>query len=432
MNSPIERVRYYDGEYLRAFDFAADQAYHVNMRRRLNMALHLYGIVEGLQLKDTSDPSTGISQVSVTSGMAIDPFGREIFLLAPYTFDDVADVNANRITVSQLYEVWIQYVRVADTPPSVGYAACDTTAQNTRWLETFKIVLLNKATPKHPPPPQVTDDISEDETPDPDTSNGVFLGRIHAAPGSTKGVFSLKDASGNTIHQPTLTYVGLRAQSIQPPDYPDTTSPAVSILSPSDPLVPPLGVEVLSDLFCEQNLIVGQDFLVSPAPNPPTPPPFPSPTGNLKVASDLFLQGNLYSDVSGAWLNLAQLIAALVPDVLVGSKEVFTPGTLPTVDHGTYIFSVSSSRLSSVGSANVSVAVATFQTNTQSILAQILGPGDQVSVQVTPLKPNPGGSNTFDVSVNWSVTPSGNDAAGFFSIGIVELTISYVVICYPG
>src|SRR4051794_36350203 len=101
MTPPIERLRYYDGEYLRAFDFAAEQGYHNDMRRRLNMALHLYGIVEGLQLTVTSPAN--ITQVLISPGMAIDPYGREILLLAPYTFDDQADVQANRIINPKTY-----------------------------------------------------------------------------------------------------------------------------------------------------------------------------------------------------------------------------------------------------------------------------------------------------------------------------------------
>jgi len=432
MTPPIERVRYYDGEYLRAFDFAAEQAYHVDMRRRLNMSLHLYGIVEGLQLQDNSDASTGISQVSIISGMAIERFGREIFLLAPYTFDDVADVNANKITVSQIYEVWIQYIRGADTPPSVGYAACDATAQNTRWLETFKIVLLNQATSMTPPVPRVTDDISEDETPDPDTSNGVFLGFVNVTLGSTTGVFSLKDNKGNLITQPPLIYIGLRAQNIQPPDYPDTTSPAFGILNPNSPITPPLGVEVQSNLFCDQNLMVGQDFAVVPPPAPTQPPQFPSLKGNLKVASDLFLQGNLYTNVSGAWLNLPQLVATLVPDVLVGILQVKSPSPFEQ-PNGTFAFTVTSSRLKNIGSATASASIASVQWNTKKILADNMIDADQVLVQIlqnVSAAPSSTTNNACDVKVKWVVGPSWTVAGKFIS-GIVDLWISYVVVCYP-
>ena len=36
MSNQIERLRYYDGEYLRSYDFTDEQAYHIEMRRRLN------------------------------------------------------------------------------------------------------------------------------------------------------------------------------------------------------------------------------------------------------------------------------------------------------------------------------------------------------------------------------------------------------------
>ena len=95
MTPPIDRVRYYDGEYLRAFDFADEQTYHMEMRRRLNMALHLWGIVEGLDI--TKDTEAGITQYAIEPGMAIDPYGREILVFAPYVLDETV-LTANQET----------------------------------------------------------------------------------------------------------------------------------------------------------------------------------------------------------------------------------------------------------------------------------------------------------------------------------------------
>src|SRR5581483_4389990 len=169
MTPAIQRIRYYEGEYLRAFDFAAEQGYHVDMRRRLNMALHLNGIGVGLQLVG-SPAGVVVSQVYMTPGMGIDEYGREVYLTAPYTFDDQADVLANRISSKSYYYVWLKYQRVADTPPSAGYAVCNASGQTTRWRESYKVVLQQTSPPTKPPasgrPPAVTDDISEE---DPDT-----------------------------------------------------------------------------------------------------------------------------------------------------------------------------------------------------------------------------------------------------------------------
>ena len=50
VSSQIDRVHFYERQYLRAFDLEAEQAYHLQMRRRLNLALHLWGIVDGFNV----------------------------------------------------------------------------------------------------------------------------------------------------------------------------------------------------------------------------------------------------------------------------------------------------------------------------------------------------------------------------------------------
>jgi hypothetical protein len=434
MTPPIERLRYYDGEYLRAFDFAAEQAYHVDMRRRLNMALHLYGIVEGLQL--SSITQAGISQVSVSAGMAIDPYGREILLLAPYTFDDQVDVGANRITVDGTYEVWIKYQRNADTPPSNGYAACNVTDQTTRWRETYKIVLLKKSNPVDVP--AVTDDISE-EDPDTDVSNGVLLGVVAVSPNSTTGAFSLVDKLNNPLKQPELTYVGLRAQRVVCPV--DVTG--FDVLAKQKGLTPPTSLDLEANVFAQQNLIVGDDFVVDqtkiqPPPKPVAPAVFPNPTGNVKVASDLFLQGNLYRTIGGKWLSFEEQVKALVPDVLVGIFQVTSPS--PTdQSNGTFQFSVTSNRLKKIGSASATAAIAAVKWNTILEIFNNIQATDQFLVQIKQhVSASPSGTidNGCDVQVAWEVAPTfqipqGGGQPAKYESAIVELWISYVVVCYP-
>jgi len=66
-------------------------------------------------------------------------------------------------------------------------------------------------------------------------------------------------------------------------------------------------------LFLQQNLIAGDDFAIDHQKILPAPPSaFPSLSGNVKIASDVFLQGNLYTHCDLAhpdlWLNLDQCI----------------------------------------------------------------------------------------------------------------------------
>ena len=77
--NPVQRLRYFDGEYLRSYDFTDEQTYHIEMRRLMNRKLHLYGIIYGLEIvqDDDSVPSTNSYFFSIAPGMAIDKSGRE-------------------------------------------------------------------------------------------------------------------------------------------------------------------------------------------------------------------------------------------------------------------------------------------------------------------------------------------------------------------
>lgn len=76
MNGTPTEVNYYPGQYLTANLFRAEQAYHVTMRERHNLAGHDWGIALGLRL------SAGY----VDAGYAIDGYGRELVLSARTSF----------------------------------------------------------------------------------------------------------------------------------------------------------------------------------------------------------------------------------------------------------------------------------------------------------------------------------------------------------
>ena len=78
----IERPNYYQLQFLGADDFKAEQAYHRDMRRRHNIGPHRWGIVTGLELVERPRDGGGFD-VYIEPGMAIDGFGREIFIVAP-------------------------------------------------------------------------------------------------------------------------------------------------------------------------------------------------------------------------------------------------------------------------------------------------------------------------------------------------------------
>jgi hypothetical protein len=96
MITTIDRVHFYERQYLRSFDLTAEQLYHIEMRRRLNLSLHLWGIVDGLDLRP-SDVVPGLPQAyHVSRGMAIDAYGREIVVPLDYPLTQ-ADLERNRI-----------------------------------------------------------------------------------------------------------------------------------------------------------------------------------------------------------------------------------------------------------------------------------------------------------------------------------------------
>src|SRR2546423_12577366 len=71
----IKRTNYFTSQFLVEADFKDEQAYHLEMRRLHNRALHVWGVVDGLTVS-----KTGAREVTVSEGMVIDGQGREIVL----------------------------------------------------------------------------------------------------------------------------------------------------------------------------------------------------------------------------------------------------------------------------------------------------------------------------------------------------------------
>ena len=81
LKDPAERVNYFSGQLLRADDFRSDQDYHRSKAHLHNRMLHGSGIVGGLEVTSESN------QLNVEPGLAIDGYGREIFVAEPQTVD---------------------------------------------------------------------------------------------------------------------------------------------------------------------------------------------------------------------------------------------------------------------------------------------------------------------------------------------------------
>jgi hypothetical protein len=137
--SDIERLNYYEGEYLGAVDFLAEQEYHRDMRRRHNLGPHTWGIVTGLDIAQFLNGGADKEvDVYVQPGMAVDGFGREILLFSPLqlTPDMFSDFPQKRMLT-----IWVAYNQQMIQPAS---DLCSTAAQTdafSRVLETYQIVI---------------------------------------------------------------------------------------------------------------------------------------------------------------------------------------------------------------------------------------------------------------------------------------------------
>ena len=82
---PPVRNHYFTGKLLVERDFEAEQSYHQDKHTRHARLLHGYGTVCGLRVLPLDPPEP--HHVRVTSGVALDPWGREIVVPEETVFD---------------------------------------------------------------------------------------------------------------------------------------------------------------------------------------------------------------------------------------------------------------------------------------------------------------------------------------------------------
>jgi len=166
------RIRFRERQLLRAGDLAAEQAYHVAMRRRHNRAMHGWGIVRGLRLLHMP------GGVEVEAGMAVDGYGRELFIAEPLA---IPEDSFERLESTAL-DVWLIYDRVEETTQVRGRFACGAGRHN-RWRELSRLRLTPARRHNPHAPAEVPDDdlsFAAHETPtdDPAREWPVYLGTI--------------------------------------------------------------------------------------------------------------------------------------------------------------------------------------------------------------------------------------------------------------
>jgi len=427
--STIERVNYYEQQYLRSFDFTAEQTYHLEMRRRLNLALHLTGLIDGLELVNGPIEPGLPDQVYVTPGMAIDGYGREIVRFSSFAIDE--DVLAdNKISTPGDYAVYVNYRRELGTPPEAGYRVCNLKDQYTRWLETGRILLSNDT--QLQPTVALTDALPDD----PDAAPWpIKLGSVKVA---LDGTGRLAATDVNAPKPGDRNYVGIRAQRL--------VAPVASLAAAADKQEKTLPIWSESDFRASKNLIIGTDFQIDKTKVRPAPtdPAFPGDAGNLRVEKNLFLKGELYKSQGDQWLGLSELFQQMIPEIkVVNGVKIDTTAASADPPNNTIPLDstlLTSSVLTNPSSASVFVALAAFDLQAKTALNKwwtdlknpTAGAAITVGVSVSALAKKAGTNNVFEGSLSWSIGPKSNPAnPADAKIIATSLTVNVIVVFSP-
>lgn len=142
----VERVNYYERQFLGASDFRAQQNYDRDMRRRHNLGHHTWGIVSGLELREIArEGGGGAVDIFIMPGMAVDGFGREILVLQQQKLDPgLFATFANK----DQREVWIAFDE-SSGKRSPYPDRCATTDQFARVNEGY-VISIDPAKPHAP------------------------------------------------------------------------------------------------------------------------------------------------------------------------------------------------------------------------------------------------------------------------------------------
>lgn len=425
--NPVQRLRYFDGEYLRSYDFTDEQSYHIEMRRLMNLKLHLHGVVYGLEIVQDQDsvPSTGTYFYSISPGMAIDKGGKEIVVPAPYSLTNV--LTGPNVNAGSWYEVWICYQESETGLPAAGYLDCNVKNQYTRWQETFQVQLI----PTHGPV-VVTE------------CGGVRLGVIQVVPSPSGLGLAIQGPVNLQTYNTKRHYVGIRAQSVEAPDHVDPdnfdiTATKATYPLPDQPLPGYLdvhpGVFNHGNVIVKKNLVVGDDFKLTGTGVPSSIPA----TGNLKITNDLFLNGNFYgySTSAGAWYSFDQYIQSFTPKFVVGppitiqlpplSDSNPKPGTSNTVTSNQFPAFPSGS------APQVMLAITEMDWLDPGILQANWSGRGPITVNVVNPAVNSASPGFNTLSVQWNVGPvvDVGSPGGNWEYPVTKLVVSFVVIYQP-
>lgn len=418
--SKIERLHYYDRQYLRDFDFTAEQTYHLEMRRRLNRALHLWGIVDGLELCRGVLVPGAPEQYFVNPGMAIDAHGREIVLCRPYPITE-AELEANRIDGAGTYGVWIEYDRQLATPPAAGYQVCDLAGQYTRYREAPRVRIGNDLGRPESDVPAITGALSDDPKKEPWP---ILLGKVRVETPLGRPTLAAISATPGERR-----YVGLQAQSLVAPAA-DPPEDCAEDFADAD-----LPIRAEADFQVAKDLIVGEDFGVDENLIEADPEPDLEQPGSIR-AQNLFLQHNLFASVAGKWLGFKEFVQSVVPDVKVGTLTIPITPTAASPANGVETFSLTSA-LPAVETAEMVAWVAGIELRSLADINEWESTADdgspvQFEVGVGTITRQPASANAYDFEITWAVGPKDNPANPADAIVVVQsIKVAYTAVFRP-
>jgi hypothetical protein len=200
------RVHYFSKQYLRRQDFADEQSYQIALRRRHNISHHIWGIVLGL------DIAIEEGALVIRPGVAIDGYGRELFLTTKFTIssDTFSNLGSNRL------DVWLNYDSVANSPAPAGYLGCDPANPDTYYrtneqprvsLERAPVSRVKARQPKAVPRALTTAQVQLQTPDDPLVLWPIYLGRVTYQP----------DQDQYSIDATDRPYSGVAAEVIEHP-----------------------------------------------------------------------------------------------------------------------------------------------------------------------------------------------------------------------
>ncbi len=160
MSSVIQRLNYFDHQFLHVEDFNVEQTYHKDMRRLHNQVFHPWGIAEGLELSMTTGP-----MINVSKGIAVDSRGQELVLVNDLEWDLTAHPGKTVF-------ITIYYHELDAEPSSEGDVTGNTRVREIPQIQVLDAapadpslqLILGRATVSDADPPAVTSLDDGDET----------------------------------------------------------------------------------------------------------------------------------------------------------------------------------------------------------------------------------------------------------------------------